>query len=324
RHVGHDALRPARVLFHDLVLLTRGTGIPVLEPLLGHFPAASERDGVTLPIDIEVSSRPSPPAPGRCLATMERVTLHETARGWLFSDGASWAEAIKEPVSVHGEVASDAGEHGSAKEVAYTALLVALRSLGVYELHSAAVQAREFALLIVGNSGSGKTTLATALLEAGCGYLGDDRVLLREAPDETIGLCSFPAAFRLTAATASAFPRLASCLGSAFRPKRELDLRAAFPGRHVPRASSPRFLLFPVRASHTELVRLSPGDALTRLLPQSSSLVVPDHPAPERQLRALRSLAQSAVTLEARLGPEWLEDPVAAARELLARCSAGN
>jgi hypothetical protein len=53
-------------------------------------------------------------------------------------------------------------------------------------------------------------------------------------------------------------------------------------------------------------------------LAQSSSLVVPEHPAPERQFAALAALSRG-VTMKALLGPEWIETPVSAAQELLAR-----
>ncbi len=313
-------MTPATILFHDLALQARGAGVSLLEPLLGHFaaPVESDRLTTTLPLELEGSLGAQPPPLGEPLATLERVALHTSSRGFVITDGASWVEASSEPLEVRGELELGAPERGAAKEVAYTALLVALRALGVYELHAAAVQASGFSIVIIGDSGAGKTTMATALIEAGCGYLGDDRVLLRRRGG-ALELLSFPVAFRLTETTACAFPRLKLWL-RAGRAKQELDLRGAFPGQHVPLASGPCFVLFPMRAHETAFVPVPAREALARIMAQSSSLVVPDHPAPERQLAALAALAQSRVTMQARLGPEWLTAPVLAARDLLARC----
>jgi len=310
---------PASILLHDWTLGARGDGVALLEPLLGHFSNAGAERAAELEIELELqpSAGPLPPF-GERLAVLGRVALYQSAQGFVVSDGASWVEAGERPPAVRGRLRLESAEPSAAKEVAYTALLLALRSFAVYELHAAAVQAQGFAIVLVGDSGSGKTTLATALLEAGCGYLGDDRLLLRRRGD-ALEILSFPVAFRLTGSTASAFPRLEPWLGPP-RAKRELDLRGAYPGKHVPRARSPIVLLFPKRAARTELLPLTAQQALALLLAESSSLVVPRHPAPERQLAVLRDLAQGALPLSAELGPEWLEAPVAAAHELLVRC----
>jgi hypothetical protein len=308
------------VLFHDLVLRPSGDGAALLEPLLGHFAEATRSHETAIEVELELVRAPCSPELGELLASKEGVTLHRSESGFVISDGVSWVEASQAPVALKGEIELDETKRRLDKEVVYTALLLALRSQRWFELHAAAVQPAGFTLVIVGDSGSGKSTLATALLEAGCGYLGDDRVLVREGAEGRLELLSFPAAFRLTEQTAAAFPRLAPWLHGS-RHKRELDLRGACPGRHVPRATAPYFVLFPERAPRTALTPLAKADALAALVAQSSSLVIPDHPAPQSHLTLLRALAQRSVTLRAQLGPEWLENPVSAASALLARCS---
>jgi hypothetical protein len=235
----------------------------------------------------------------------------------VVTGGTAWAEASREPLAVRGQRAARRAQPCPEKEVFATALLLALRAYSIFDLHAAAAVAPELTVIAVGAPASGKTTLCAALLEAGCHYLGDDRLLLRQL-DGVPELLSFPAPFRLTAATARAFPRLEPWLSSDLATgKRELDLERAFPARHAARATGRRCLLFPERAPSSELSVLGPSESLGRLIAQSASLVVAGHPAPKAQLAALRALAQGSLTLRARLGPEWLTNPAGAALMLL-------
>jgi hypothetical protein len=62
------------------------------------------------------------------------------------------------------------------------ALLATLRPRGLHHLHAGALVAPDGrSLVVAGETGSGKSTLTAALVLAGCGFLGDDVVLVRGA-----------------------------------------------------------------------------------------------------------------------------------------------
>ncbi len=155
------------------------------------------------------------------------------------------------------------------------------------------------------------------MVESGARYLGDDRVLLRRTPSG-VEVCSFPLPFRLTETTLRALPRLrASAAATDEIGKVEVDPRRAFPGRHARVLERPILLLHPFRGQKTTLSPLSPAEALTRLLVQSGSLVLPEHPGAQEHLDLLRDLIATAASAELELSPAWLRDPDLAARQLL-------
>ena len=121
------------ILFHDLVLATRGDGCSLLEPLLGHFPQGMI-EGEVLPLALELLPTPTAAPRGELLASKEGVELRRNERGFVIGDTTSWATTTLAPLSVRGQLTSG----GAAREVAATALLLALRSRELYELHAAA------------------------------------------------------------------------------------------------------------------------------------------------------------------------------------------
>ena len=68
----------------------------------------------------------------------------------------------------------------AAERVAAADLNLALARHGLFSIHAAAVRNRRgTGILLPGPAGSGKTTVALGALAAGCGFAGDDCVLVR-------------------------------------------------------------------------------------------------------------------------------------------------
>src|SRR5205085_5847271 len=87
-----------------------------------------------------------------------------------------------------------------ASGMLHVALCLLLREHGLFDAHAAVACLEDRALFVTGDAGSGKTTTLLALLRAGATYLGDDRVLLRNAP-AGVELLGYPRDFHLTLET---------------------------------------------------------------------------------------------------------------------------
>ena len=194
---------------------------------------------------------------------------------------------------------------GSTAALLQIALMTAVRRVGIFHLHAAALASPEgHVVLVVGDSGAGKTTTTLALLEAGADYLGDDTLFLA-AEAGGVRVIAFPRAFHLGAATLAAFPRLEPLAGPPSSPgeKRPLDPRAAFPGRARPSvALTPgRVLaLFPAVGDGpvTELGPVPRADAFGHLLASSAALVVEGLPGREENFAILGALLATARCVE--------------------------
>lgn len=203
---------------------------------------------------------------------------------------------------------------GSARASLEIALSLALRDLGLFHLHAAALvrPAQGDAVLVVGGAGAGKTTTTITLASAGYGFLGDDALLVEDGPAGP-RLCAFPRPFHLGPATLAAFPRLAALAGpaKAHGDKRDLDPRGAFPGKSRPTAAAPRLVLHPriEPDQPTTLTPLVKAEALGNLVASSGGLVIDDVPRKTEHLALLARITNGARHFELRMGRDLLADP---------------
>ena len=245
------------------------------------------------------------------------IWLGRTATGLIVCDrNQSWL-TIDSAGAIDGVLAV---VHDRAPpQVLLAALLIALRINGVHSLHAAALCVDGRALVLVGDSGAGKSTTATALASAGCAYLGDDGVLLREQSGD-VELLAYGPTFRLTDHVLRSFSSLKPFLSKLTTDtKWQLDASAAFPGRYLTRWLGPTTLLFLGRSAHRKstLSSLTLAEATGLLIAQSNGLSLDCHPDPRRHLALLALLARRAHVARLELGTEWLEDPPLAARGLI-------
>jgi len=187
------------------------------------------------------------------------------------------------------------------------ALLAVLRPRGLHHLHAAALVTPDGrSLLVAGDAGAGKSTLATALVLAGCAYLGDDVVLVGAGPR----LLAFPRAFHLSDTSTPLVPGAAAAdtLRRTLGGKRALDPRALFPGRERRDAPAPAALLFPVVTGRPEttLRAIPKAEALGRLVESSALVAVKALPGAREHLALLGAVADGARTFGADLGRDLL------------------
>ncbi len=228
----------------------------------------------------------------------------------------AWFTIEDSPLRIRGVLG---GRSAATRDLLLGALLVVLRSLGVYTIHAAAVSFDDQALVLLGDSGAGKSTTATALVNAGCRYLGDDGILIRQRLDD-VELLPFWPSFRLTDQSLTSF--------EALRPhsvkldgeeKWRVNILAAFPDRFLSHWLGRKTLLFLGRSATPDstLLPLTQAEALGLLIAQSNTLGLEYHPNPRLHLDLLADLVSVAHIARLQLGSEWLADPVAAAERLL-------
>jgi hypothetical protein len=280
---------------------------------------------------IQLLQEAPPPMPGGAAA----FAVHH---GECFVDGDSWCLSTSDswmrvqPLAMR-RVDVWIGAETMQSSTAFARLLfyatqAALRQLGLFELHAAAVLSPAGSgVLVIGPSGSGKTTLAMRLTAAGWPNVADDLVLIRETPSAAEAF-AFRRVFAATETTLDACPppslEEATREPNEFEPnKRRLDPEVLFPGRF---ASScvPAVLVFPVITgeAETKTRTIAAPDALTRLLrmcPWASY----DTAVARPHLSALARLAQQCVSYELFAGTDLLYDAQAAPR-LFASLAAGD
>lgn len=302
---------------HGIRLLADAESAWMLTPWLDRGPS-----GADCPvIGIQVRAPGSLVAPEVLESIVEERTasLGRTASGLLLRDlRGSWLAIEGSPPVVRGTIAASTGDRATS-DFLLTALIIALRSLEVYPLHAAAVCTETHALLLVGDSGAGKSTTATALVTAGCRYLGDDSFLIREWSRD-VELINFWPSFRLTDHAAGSFSALIPHLSkSGGDEKWKLDACSAFPGRKLANWRGPKAVVFLGRSpqSGSSLQPLSRAEATGLLVVQSHALGLECHPTPHQHLRLLALLADRSHVARLELGTEWLTDPIRSANWLL-------
>lgn len=204
----------------------------------------------------------------------------------------------------------------------HTSLLWALRARRLFELHAAGVALEGHApIIIVGDSGAGKTTLMLALVEAGFGYLGDDRVLVRRgigAPHPIV--CSYPRAFHVGERTLASFSGLASVAEAprGTEEKHAVDPRLAYPTAHRLGGEPPALLLFTQLGHCPDTVTraLPQAEAFGRLLSASAILAVEGMPHRDENLSCLRDLVVATPCYELIAGYDMLEAPLTTVKAL--------
>jgi len=200
------------------------------------------------------------------------------------------------------------------------ALAVALRSLGCYHLHAAAlVLPGSGTVLIPATSGSGKSTLATALVLGGADFLGDDTLFVRLDGDrlEFLGLArDFHLTDRAAAALGLSGPTTSRTTQAG---KGRLDARTHFPGRYLAEAPAAAFILLPhiTGLPTTRLEPAGPAEALGALLESSVLVATRGLPGGEGHLPVLARLADGAASFRVELGLDLLSDPAGTASRIL-------
>ncbi len=260
---------------------------------------------------------------------LERAFFHGVVEGFLDGgdvlvwDGASLVRvrAGGGEIEVQVAPASLRERHVFTHVLMLLALVLAMRWRSVFHVHAAAlVTGSGQGVLVAGGSGAGKSTLTLALLEAGCGYLGDDAVLarLREGEPEILAL---PRVFHVAPRTAAAFPRIGPLLGEILPSgeKRCLDPRRAWPGREAECAGSPEILLLPAVEDRprSEAEPVGAAEGLGALIESSTHIVVDGLPGAAEHLEVLRAIADGARAYRVRLGRDLLDQPAATAARLV-------
>lgn len=314
--------------FHGLAVSSEvgGTADPV-EALLGPF-----RDGAAAAApELRIALRPAeagalavaaPPhapfrhgdawvAPGDAPGTL--VVASPRAALTVLPGGAELRGAFAPPADAD---ALDALAHVEL----FLAFALALRPRGLVHLHAATLVAPSGAVIVAaGTGGCGKSTLATALVAAGCAYLGDD-VVFAERRAGALRLLGFPRAFHLAEASARAVPATLAGIVPELRTsagKHRVDAGAAFPGAARAEAGAPAVVLFPeiVDAAATTSEALDRADALGRLL--AASLFATTRLGTAAQRALLADAVAGAAPRRVRLGRDLLQDASGTALRLL-------
>lgn len=153
------------------------------------------------------------------------------------------------------------------------AMPAALRRVGLYDLHAAALIEPESGCCFVfpGTSRSGKTSLSLRLAASGWHYLSDDAVLISEG-EKGVEARGLRRPFQTSADSLGGceLPGLDDALGVAIPSdpeKRRLNPEVLFPGQFAA-AAQPGVLCFPVITgeSKSRLAETTKGDAMMRLI----------------------------------------------------------
>jgi len=206
------------------------------------------------------------------------------------------------------------------------ALAAALRRRRLFELHSAALVDPESGagVLIIGPSGSGKSTQTVHLAAAGWPFLTDDVLLLRQEQD---GVQAWPLrrCFAITADTFAASRFLQT--RSSFDPLAVQDddkslflphgvFTAGFRDNCVP---GTLFFSELSGGSRSRVARLSPGEAMARLI-RMSPWSCYDRATAADHLAVLSALARQASAYRLLAGTDLLDPETSA--NLIAGCTA--
>ena len=204
------------------------------------------------------------------------------------------------------------------------ALAAALRRRRLFELHSGAVIHPESGqgVLIIGPSGSGKSTLTVQLASAGWSFLTDDVLLLG---DEGGQVKTWPLrrCFAVTSETFATSSFLQARTNLDYMKAQRDDKKQFFPHgvfvSEFKESCIPRTLFFSELADHSrsQVLRLSPGETMTRLI-RMSPWSCYDRATAADHMAALSSLVKQSVGYSLLAGKDLL-DPEISARLIAAQ-----
>ncbi|HWQ34726.1 MAG TPA: hypothetical protein VNQ79_17885 [Blastocatellia bacterium] len=210
-----------------------------------------------------------------------------------------------------------------AHTLAYIAVLLLLRTRGIYHLHAAAALSPENELFVIcGEPKAGKTTLATALGLAGWNPIADDALLIYEA-ESGAELSAFRRSFHLSNDILERWPKLNEMLRHQRTPLRTWASGLEFfdTVRLAETACNRIDCILLPQLSNAERTRTEPvslSEALLRLAQQSMFFQLwPEQT--KQQMKLLTVLAGKAVCLRFLAGRDILADPQCAAQPLRSR-----
>lgn len=194
-------------------------------------------------------------------------------------------------------------------------LVILLRSLGRYALHTAALVHDGRGLLLVADSDSGKSTTALNLVRSGWQHVSDDTVLLRPGPD-AIHADSFRRDFCLDPDAADLFPELAGhdwAASPSDATKWRVDLAQVYPNQFAATCVPHAIVLPGIEPVETStLTPVARKTMLGHLMKQGALTLVPRAEAAQRHLDVLKRLVVQADTYRLRAGRDLIQDSDAA------------
>jgi hypothetical protein len=305
---------------HGLEIGVEVTGAPleVLLPVLAALPPSRGRA-----VDLAVRLSVEAPRPEVLAAILSATPLffHGRTRAFAYAgatvltDELSWIRVERSGAEIAARIDPRSLEDGYSfsHTSLFIALMIALRSHGMFHLHAGAVvRSSGETVLLAGQGGAGKTTATLSLVATGAAYLGDDTVLLGEREGAPV-LLQVPKPFHVDERSLGPFESLKPLVGSAYREnngKRSLDLAGAYPGRSRAAAPAPDVILFPevTHRAETVLEPVSSAEAMGALTEHSALIMVDGAVNVGPQLEIMRSIVSAARTYRALLGRDLLED----------------
>ncbi|MCM3871809.1 MAG: hypothetical protein ND895_14095 [Pyrinomonadaceae bacterium] len=284
-----------------------------------HLSPSLGRDTGPVHLQLKITTEPPPPLPTQ----LERF---EVPGGVCYKNHQSYYLEVKDSriavgarnskqVKVWLGNTARARTRASLITVMAYAVPAALRRIGLYDLHAAALIEPESGLcfLFPGPSGSGKTSLSLRLAASGWHYLSDDMVVMSERNDgiEARGLRR-PFQTSDDSLAGHELPRLDDALTVTIpndSVKRRLDPEILFPGQFAASAR-PRVLCFPVITGECQsrLEETTKADSMMRLI-----LMCPwsnyDSSSAREHLRVLSHLVRQCQTFTLHAGRDIFDEP---------------
>ena len=275
-----------------------------------------------LRVELGTSSKPTEAG----LSSEWRATFcHGLVQGYsrdgahVLSDGMSRIEVSPELGKMSGQIFD--GAHSSLSAgMQHIALSLLLRERGIFDLHAATACTSERAFVLLGDSGAGKTTFLLTLMGIGCGFLGDDRLLFRSREGKS-ELLAYPREFHLSPNTLQLVNQSIVELSDEPPPggKYSVEALKIWPEQFRRSWRGSISLILPQVADQAESLvrRASAAEAFGKLLASSATVVVDAIGSRHEQLRALKTLADSADAYDLALGADLLSRPAETARRIL-------
>jgi len=198
--------------------------------------------------------------------------------------------------------------YGVFEDMIIVALAPLLRRRGFYTIHAFAAAVDDKAAVLIGDIGAGKSTTGISLLCQGARLISNDSPLLHIDELGYAKLYAYPGMLSTYPDTLAWFPNLSDVVDQATRmdgsEKLSFALDDAWPDQWA-MASSPSALFFPKISTNltaSSIEPLSGFQALQQLVGQSIENW--DHETIPLNLRALRTLVDSAPAYELRLAPD--------------------